>query len=523
MRTSTLLLGLAALGAAGTTAVSAQRPAAETRLVVFIAVDQLRGDYFQRFAPDFAGGLKRLYDQGAFYGHGEQDHAITETAPGHSTMLSGRSPASTGIVTNEFGVTDPSSPLIAGVGPGASPHRFQGTTLYDWMLAKDPATRVVSVSMKDRGAILPVGRARAPVFWYSRGLFTTSAYYARELPAWVQAFNAQGAPYAYMGKSWNLLLPATAYAEPDSQPWERGGNDVTFPHPIVGDSARVVLQFPSLPWMDSLTMAFALEGVKQEGLGMRDGPDLLSISLSATDVIGHAYGPDSREIHDHLVRLDRWLGVFLDSLATLVPRDRIVVALTADHGVTPYPEANQARGRPGGRVSLTAIAQEAGQEFFARYRTDFGFEHNNGILLVDVDALRARGVNVDSLADALAQKAAALPGVKKVFTPKTLARATDLEGKRWQRSIPPTTGWLVAASPEPGYIWILSQGVAMHGTTNMDDVQVPIVFMGQGIPSGKYSKTVRTVDIAPTLAAYIGIKPTEPVEGVVLPEVVKKP
>ena len=197
-------------------------PASPTSLVVLLVVDQMRPDYFDRFANQFTGGFARLRREGAFFTHGMQDHAITQTAPGHSTLLSGRPPASTGIITNDDGVGDALYPLIDTPGEtGASPRNFNGTSLYDWMLAVDPDARALAVSRKDRGAILPVGRAKADVYWFAGGHFTTSRYYASALPDWIRAFNARGSVARLAGKRWDLLLPASAYPERDAMPWER--------------------------------------------------------------------------------------------------------------------------------------------------------------------------------------------------------------------------------------------------------------------------------------------------------------
>ena len=298
-------------------------PPRKLSLVVVVTVDQLRPDYFARYGKEFTGGFRTILDSGTLYDHGRQNHAITETGPGHSTILSGREPASTGIVDNGHGVGDPSAPLLGGdPGPGASPRRFRGSALYDWIAASDPAVRALSVSRKDRGAILPVGRARVPVYWWSNDKFTTSRYYADSLPDWVRRFNETRPVRRLAGKKWDLLLPPSAYREPDSEPYENGGKDITFPHRIPR-WIDVAEHLPDYPWMDSLTIAFALDGARALDLGRRDRPDLLLVSLSATDAVGHGYGPDSREMHDHLLRLDRWLGWFLDSLATRVPRERI--------------------------------------------------------------------------------------------------------------------------------------------------------------------------------------------------------
>jgi hypothetical protein len=516
MRALALLIpGLAVAGPA-----TAQVPA--PRLVVLVAVDQLRPDYFERFRADFTGGFRRLRDGSAFFPRGEQDHAITETAPGHATMLSGRSPASTGIVTNNLGVPDPEAPLIGLPGPGASPRRFRGTTLYDWMYAADPDVRVLSVSRKDRGAILPIGRARVPVFWYQSGYYTTSTWYGDTLPSWLLRWNSRQGPHRLAGHEWNLLLPAERYAAPDSQPWERGGYAFTFPHRLSEDTARAILDVVAVPWKDSLTLDLALEGAHQLGLGRRDRPDLLSVALSTTDAVGHVYGPDSREMHDHLVRLDRWLDWFMDSLTVLVPGNRILWVLTSDHGVQSFPEYARAHGRLAGRALGGPVALAIREELERRYREEIPFGFDNGLLYADVSRLRELGVNVDSLSDAAASQLTRITGVTMAWTPRRLARADtmDLGAMRWRRTIPADFEWLAAATLAPGYIWSYSPATTTHGTPNLDDVRVPILFMGPGIVAGTHDRRIRTMDIGPTLAALLGVRPTEPVEGVVLEEVV---
>ena len=479
------------------------RPAVS--LVVLVTVDQLRPDYLARYARQFTGGLHMFLEAGILFDHGRQNHAITETAPGHSTLLSGREPVHTGIVDNEEGVGDASAPLLEGSGgSGASPRRFQGTTLYDWLRASDHKARVFSVSRKDRGAILPVGRARASVFWWSNGRFTTSRYYGHTLPAWVRAFNARNAVARLAGTRWDLLLPATAYAERDDAAYENGGNDITFPHRLPGPS-DIAQRLQNYPWMDSLTLSFALEGARVLQLGSSRTPDLLLVSLSTTDAVGHGYGPDSREIHDQVLRLDRWLGWFLDSLATRVPRAKTLVVLTSDHGVQSFPER---MGK--GRVWWGDLAGKGGR-------------FSGGLLSADTSTLAAAGLRVDSVAHALATVAARRRGVAQVFTPATLEAASmaDTVAMLWRNSIPRGHGWLIAGVLERGFVWSTPDaGQAEHGSTAPEDIIVPIAFAGPGIPHAVVHRSVSTVDIAPTLAALLGVKPDIPLDGVPLTEIV---
>lgn len=513
---ATLLFGaIIATPLAGQSAARNVTTGKPVRLVVALVVDQMRPDYLDRFKRDFRGGLARLLREGVFFRQGEQDHAITETAPGHATMMTGRSPASVGIVSNDLGVPDLLSPLIKSSATGASPRRFVGTTLFDWMLARDPETRVLSVSRKDRGAILTIGRAKAPVFWFSKGQFTTSRWYADSLPSWVTSWNARDPVGKLRGSAWTLELDPSNYAEPDDRPFEVNGTDRVFPHLLSTDSATALTDIERRPAMDSLTLDFAFNGVRALGLGARDGTDFLSISLSSTDGIGHRWGPGSRELHDQLLKLDRYLGQFFDSLATIVPPEQMIISLTSDHGVTEYPEAGV-----GGRITLIPQVRALNAYGRARWRLDLGAGQVLGLLFGDVQALQHRGVNVDSISAALAAEISQLPGVRRVLTPRSVANAksSDLEVMRWRREIPPGFGWFVAAVARKDWTFGSNKAETGHGTTNLDDIRVPILFRVPGVAARRVERVIRTIDIAPTLAALLGIRPTEPLEGVPLPE-----
>src|ERR687895_2034156 len=242
MNSRSLLLALASAVTAAPIAGAQPAPSSAPpapRLVVFVTVDQLLPVYFERYGRQINGGLARLHRNGAFFTNAYQDHAVTETAPGHASVLSGRFPRSTGIVTNALGVGDAQAPIVGGMpGAGASPYRFRGSVLIDWMRMKDARSRALSVSRKDRGAILPLGRAKQPTFWYPYDGFATSTYYGDTLPTWVQRFNARRIPQSYAGRSWTLLLGAAEYSEVDSVQYEgsRPGTDVVFPHVVPTDT-----------------------------------------------------------------------------------------------------------------------------------------------------------------------------------------------------------------------------------------------------------------------------------------------
>ena len=503
----------------------APAPPPRPKLVVVITVDQLRPDYLVRWKSQLTGGFAMLAADGAVFDSAYQDHGITETAPGHATILSGRWPAHTGIVRNSEGVQDSTAPLLGARGPGASPRRFRGTGFFDWLKTSDPNARALSVSRKDRGAILPLGQAREQVYWYAPGQFTTSRFYADSLPTWVQLFNAQRLPYKAAGWQWTLLLPDSAYPETDDQAWENGGRNVTFPHALPLDSTNAAAAIQGVPAMDSLTIAFALAGVEAMKLGRGRSTDLLAVSLSTTDAVGHTFGPDSRELHDQVLRLDRYLGWFLARLFDRLGRQNVLVVLTADHGVTPFTAYARGHGHPDAHaVPLDTLVSAANAELDRAYgtgtpRTWLLFD--TGILFLrDNGRLSAVGANVDSISTALAGRVRRVTGVARADTPADLARADtaeDVVARRWRHQLPADAGALLAVTLQPFSVW-MPDSIAEHGQPSELDSHVPLILWGRGVKPGRFARRANTVDIAPTLARLLGISPLSLLDGRVLSE-----
>lgn len=500
----------------------AERPvpaASKPSLIVLIAIDQFRADYLTRWSPQLTGGLARLMKSGAVFTDAHQDHGITETAPGHASMLSGRFPRSTGIMMNSIGVDDQSAPLVAnGYGTGASPKRFMGTELSDWMRAADSKTRTLSVSMKDRSAILPNGRAVSEVYWYSPdGRFVTSTYYRKALPEWVDAFNNKRMPASYAGKHWTLLLPDSAYKEPDSVAIEGNGRQFTFPHAMTDDAYDAGNLVRAMPYMDDITAAFALDGLKAMQLGATERTDLLTISLSATDVIGHRYGPDSREIHDQVLRVDRVIGRFLDSLYAIRDSSKVTIVLTSDHGVGTIPELAAKTMTPKPlRVNLDALYPAVRAKLRAAGIDTNAFWMGENIVQLDRRPFKGKNLNPDSLLAFFAAAALKEPGVARVDRFKDLLAdsAKDPVARRWSHQFPADVNIDMLITLTPMSTW--GGNVASHGSPYDYDSHVPLIFSGFGIKPGKYTEFVRTVDIGPTLAALDGVKPLETLDGVPL-------
>ncbi len=529
---STLLL--ASLAALPLTSVSAQGPAAARtpQLVVLITVDQLRADAYERYREHLRFGFPRIYEGGAVFTEAYQDHAFTETAPGHAALLSGQFPVHSGIATNATGVNgSAAAPLLTGgpSDPGASPDRFRATTLIDWLTTAGRPPRILSVSRKDRGAILPVGRARGPVYWYtSTGQFTTSTYYADTLPTWLRRFNDRHLPWQYAGQSWTPLYGSSVYAEPDSVIAENGGRDLWFPHRMPRDVAAADTAITQYPWMDQITLQLVLEGVVRLGLG--DSPtrtDIVSVSLSATDAVGHRYGPDSKEYHDQVLQLDLYLGAFLDSLYALRDSSRIVIALTADHGVSPFAwlasgvEPNAGATRVDVAPAWQSLRQRLDSAKLSPPDSFAVFADN--ILSLPTARLVARGFAPDSIARSFASDVRRINDVERADLLASLASldtTRDVIARRWLHTLQPQadTTRLVVTLTRGSYPAGVT--IAMHGSPHDPDAHVPLVLRGAGIVPGRVHRFVRVVDLAPTLAALLGVK-TPPLDGRVLTEVIR--
>jgi hypothetical protein len=326
-------------------------------------------------------------------------------------------------------------------------------------------------------------------------------------------------PFQEAGTSWPLLLPASEYPEPDSEPYENGGRDVVFPHRLPTDAVQAADALINVPTMDSLTLAFALEGVRALALGIRGGTDLLAVGLSTTDAVGHRYGPESREIHDQVLRVDRYLGRFLGQLFVRFGPERVLVVLTADHGVTPFPEWSRTHGHPDARrVSVDSIVHDADARLAQRVGPGPWLTIDNGLLLLAARAtLLGQGMNVDSVLADVGGRIRAVAGVARVERVQDLG-GSDPVARRWRHQISPDAGVELVVTLAPYCIWASDSTTTQHGQPSDLDAHVPLIFWGEAIRAGTYAERVASVDIAPTLAFLLDLKPAEAVDGRVLHE-----
>ena len=506
-------------------AQEAARP--RPRLVLALSVDQMRFDYLTRFAPLYTGGLKTLRERGAIFTNARYRHACTETGPGHSVLLSGRSPRNSGIVGNDWYdaasrrilnvVEDPVQVAVGGRGRGASPRNFIGFTVGDVLKKQSPRSRVVGVAGKDRSAILMAGPRADAAYWYGAGgAMVTSTYYTAEAPGWLTAFNQRHVPDRYAGEKWTRLLPDEGtylkYAGPDDVKGEWDNKDTVFPHAVRGRPPED-LYYDDLrrtPFADEVVLGAALDAMAAHELGADEATDLLAIGFSATDSIGHTYGADSQELMDQLLRLDRTLQALFDELERRVGLSRVLVVLSADHGSLPLVEVLQSRGVAARRTGPDALEKPVEAALQARFPgiTDLVEAWDGPNVYFDLDALAKHGLRRADVEKVAIEGLLASGLVDRVYTHADLLGEPppgDPEFRLFRNAFfQPRSAHLVTRLKP--YVYVGSYvGGTSHGTVQDYDRHVPVVFMGAGIKPGSYDAESGPEDIAPTLGALLGL------------------
>jgi predicted AlkP superfamily pyrophosphatase or phosphodiesterase len=502
--------------------------AAPPRLVLFVSVDQMWFDYLDRFAPYYTGGLKRLRDEGAVFTNAYYRHANSETGPGHALLLSGRHARDNGIVANAWYdrtsgalvnvVADPLvAPLPGPAGRGASPANFTGATVGDLLKRASPASRVVGVAGKDRSAILLAGPRADAAYWYepAAGVFGSSTYYMRALPSWLADWNATKPVDALAGSSWTRLLDASAYekaAGPDDVKGEWDNVDTVFPHRLRGAAGQTALwdDVRRTPFVDALTLEVALRALDAHELGTDDATDLLAVGFSATDGIGHTYGPDSQELMDELVRLDRLLGRLLDAAEAKAGKDRLLVVLSADHSSMPLVEVLQAKGLPARRVAPQVLRDAATKALAARFPQAgplvLGWDDPNAYL--DLERIARAGLKRADVEGVVREALLGTGVVDRVYTAADLLGdppAGDPDFALFRNSFfEPRSPQVIARLKR--YVYLDDRvGGTGHGTVQDYDRHVPVVFRGPGFARGRVDAPAGPEDIAPTLCARLGL------------------
>jgi hypothetical protein len=519
------------------------------KLAVVISIDQLRGDYLTKFRPYFGeGGFKRLLEGGTEFRDTHHRHSFTQTAPGHATILSGVHANVHGVTSNEWldratwetvnSVEDRESPLVginpAELGPvaaanpaktGRSPRNLKADTVGDLLKQRHGAdSKVFAASNKDRSAILLGGRKADAAYWDENGRMITSRYYREKLPAWVEAFNAERRVHATFGKVWERIGDPKVYDAvqgPDDAVGEPEGNGFTrtLPKTVTGGKDTITPSFFTAfdvsPFSAEFLGSFVERAIKEEKLGHHPATDLLCVSFSQIDSMGHSYGPDSHELMDSLLRLDRVLARLLDCLDREVGLSRCVIVITADHGVAPLVEQVQAKqgAEAAGRAKLTEVDAAVKQALDAAYGAPEGkaywFTRDNIGYHLRPDTLAAKKVTAAAAAQVVREAVAAFPFVAESYTREDLL-AVDPKGTTvaamMRRSYRADSDRDVVFVLKPYHIPLGSRPTGTtHGSPNAYDTHVAHLWFGAGILPAVRGERVGVDDIAPTLAALLGV------------------
>ena len=503
---------------------SSGRP--QPRLVVLLTVDQMRSDYVEWYSHQWTGGLHRLVTGGARFVEAAYPYLNTVTCPGHATISTGVFPRTHGIVHNSWWdrarstsvacMSDSETTALPHNVPeeqsaGFSPGDLRAPTFADELRSQAVMPpRIVSVAVKARAVIALAGQRGDAVLWMDRGGLTTSTAYVTSRVPFVEAFVARHALASELGQDWTRLLPAEAYVDRDDGVGEHPPDawSSVFPHAIASlpDAGRRASLWTASPLVDEYLGRFVEAAVVSLELGRRDTTDFLAMSFSSLDSVGHAFGPRSHEVQDALARIDRTLGRLLATLDERVGSGNYVVALSADHGVSPLPEQMIALGIDAGRLSARAVTETINRTLALRLGPG---EHVSSVAYTDV--YFAPGVYAKIQADPAAwrdldEALRATPGIERILRREDLAAttATDDPVLRAARLsyFSDRSGDIVLV-PRP--YWILSGAGTTHGTLHGYDTRVPVVFYGAGVRAGRYWDAATPADVAPTLAALAGV------------------
>ncbi len=522
---------------------SAQPAIQRPKLVVGIVLDQMRWDYLYRFYDryDANGGFKRMLNKGFTCENTLIPYAPTVTACGHSCIYTGAVPAITGITGNYWwdnkkmqSVYCTADKTVKSVGSSSaqglqSPRNMLVTTIGDELrLATNFRSKVVGVAIKDRGGILPAGHSANAAYWYdnSTGDWITSTYYMENLPEWVSGFNDKKLVNKYYQQGWKLLYPAATYTQStaDNKAYELKLFGDNFPYDLSKYISKDYGKIASTPMGNSLTAEFAKAAVIGEQLGKDNVTDMLAVSFSSPDYIGHSFGPNSIEAEDGFLRIDKEIGQLLDFLDQQVGKGQYTVFLSADHGVAHIPEFMEENKLPGGRIMMTDVTKRLNAFLFDKYKVSkLVVSDDNYQFHFNHPAIDSAKLDIEDLIAETIKFTRTEPGIDRAFALEDL-NETPLPStirKMLNNGYHPDRNGDVQYILKPGYIDAWSETGTTHGLWNPYDAHIPLVWYGWGIKQGKSHEEVYMNDIAPTLAALLRIQMPSGCTGQVITGVLK--
>ena len=540
-----LVLVFSALAVAGT-------DAGKPKLVIQITIDQMRGDYPMRYKDRLGeGGFRYLMEKGTHYINAHFQHADTETPIGHAALFTGTYPAHNGIVAGNwfdmdkgrviYNCEDDRYPEIGkepAQGKGRAPTNLLSSTIGDELvISNNGQSRVFSVSIKDRGAILPGGHT-GKAFWYSKsdGSFVSSTYYYKEYPGWVKQWNAKKLADKYKDTSWELLHDVSTYVfgKDDDRPFEIDflGLGTTFPHPVKGDSKYFYGSLVATPFGDELTADFAKTLIKEEKLGLGKNTDFMAISFSVTDYIGHLFGPSSLEAEDNVLRVDRLLADLFRFIDEQVGLDQTLIILSADHGMCEAPEYLQSLGFEVGRLtSETIVKGSIKNALEARLGVpeDVIRLYEHPYVYLNEEEIQKTKYSIAEVEAAVAEEIIKIPGMIGAVTRTDLLKGsfapTPVNMKILNNFHRKRSGHIHVIAEQFWFFYYAMETTpeiaAIHASPWTYDSYVPLFFAGNNVPAQQIARPVTPYDIAATIAVRLEIKPPSGSVGTPLVEVLK--
>lgn len=508
-------------------------------LIVGLVVDQMRWDYLYRYQALYSNnGFKRLLKEGFSCENTMIPYTPTYTAPGHACVYTGSVPAIHGIVGNSwynrdtkkyvYCTEDSTASTVGSTGDAGqmSPKNMWATTITDELrLSNNFKSKVIGIALKDRGAIIPAGHSANAAYWYDDkvGKFISSTHYFTALPTWVNAFNEQDLPGQYMKKDWNTLLPLSKYdlssADEVSYEWNiTGEKTVTFPHKLSSITKEKYAAFKTTPFANTYTFDFARAAIENESLGKNTVPDFLALSISSTDYIGHSFGPNSVEVEDTYLRLDKEIADFLTYLDNKVGKGNYLFFLSADHGAAHVPAFLAEHKIPGGGVDDAVIKERLEKILEEKLNVKHAIDKLVNYQVYLTDSMRHNEEIRETIITALIKEEA----VQTAFDLHELAETNLVEPikSRVSNGYHPRRSGDIQFVFKPGYFDGGEKGTT-HGVWNPYDAHIPLLFFGWGVKAGKLNRETYMTDIAATIAALLQIQMPNGCVGHVIPELIK--
>ena len=515
------------------------------KLVIGIVVDQMRYDYLFRFYNKWSeGGFKRLMSEGFLFEDAEYNYVPTYTAPGHTAIYTGTTPSVNGMIANDWydrklgrmvyctedtSVKTVGSPSDKGM---MSPRRELTETIGDALkLSDNGQSKVIGISIKDRAAILPAGHWANAAYWFddATGYWITSSYYMKSIPEWVKKFNDEQRANKYLSKPWNTLLPISTYTESgsDTSPYEKpfiSEKLPIFPHnlPELKHQNGGYGLIKATPFGDDLTAEFAMAAIQNEKLGKEGNTDMITISFSCTDYVGHQFGTNAVELEDTYLRLDKNISDLLSFIDSYIGKDNVVIFLTADHGAADNAKYLLDHGIPAGYVDENVLVSKEKTYLNNKYGIDPILQFANLQFYLDKGKIIKNGLNIDSIEEDMASVALQFKGVERAIPVYRLSTFTkDFITNKIENGYNPSRSGDVILNLLPNYLDYDTTGTT-HGAPYIYDAHVPLIFYGGSVVHGVSEKQEYIINIAPTISNLLCIPYPDGCTGYPMKEAMKR-